>query len=306
MGFAYLWRNPFFIMRYTFLFLCLCLFVGCRQNPVTPQTGSSNSKSVANRFDDIRYPFRATNKKVKQISAHRGGGDLVGYPENCLESMKYIAEQTGAWMEIDIRESKDGHLILMHDGSLDRTTNGSGKVERKTLKELKQLKLKDNSGQLTDFRIPTLEEVLIWNETEGRTVLTLDIKQGVDYDDVLALVTKTNQMDNVVAIVYALNQAEAMRRKNDDIVISLPVRNMEEWNRLEKSKLKKDKLIAFTGTIRSSEKLYETLHDNGILAIFGTMGNIDRQAAARGKKIYSDLYEAGANILSTDRPLDVL
>lgn len=287
-------------MKHLLPLFIILLIVGCRQD--APKSDVTSKPTASN---EIAYPFRATSDKIQQISAHRGGGDIAGYPENCLESMAHIVKNTGAWLEVDIRESKDGQLILMHDASLERTTNGSGKVENKTLAELKQLRLKDNFGTGTDYKIPTLEELLNWNERTGHTVLTLDIKQGVDYDDVIALVKKTNQMDNVVAIVYALNQAQAMRRKSDDIVISLPVRNDKEWQRLKISDLKLDKLIAFTGTIRSPKSLYDKLHQHGILTIFGTMGNIDRQAAARGKKIYQELYDGGADILSTDRPLDV-
>ena len=283
------------------LFLFLLLIVSsCRTSPADHATVQANDVTSS-----VSYPFAASDNKVKQISAHRGGGDISGYPENCLESIKYIDEQVGAWMEIDIRETKDGQLILMHDASLDRTTSGFGKVASKAYDEIKQLTLKDNEGRMTDYHPPLLRDVLEWNEREGKTVLNLDIKQDVDYKDVLRLVKETNQMDNVIAIVYTLGQAKAMRRLNDDIVISLPVRNLQEWERLSNSDLPIKNLIAFTGTIRSDKKLYDILHTEGLLTIFGTMGNIDRQAAARGPKVYEQLYDDGADILSTDRPLEV-
>ena len=277
------------------------LFFACRQAP----NSNSSQDTPENSFSKVAYPFKASADKIKQVSAHRGGGDISGYPENCLESMMYIDEQVGAWMEIDVRATKDGHLVLMHDASVDRTTNGNGKVENMTLSDFQSLKLKDNAGKETDFRPPTLEKVLRWNESEGNTVLNLDIKHGVDYRDLIDLVKKTDQIDNVIAIVYSIDAAKALRRINDDIVISLPVRSMEEWQRLKASSLSMDNLIAFTGTIRSSRELYNTLHDNGMLAIFGTMGNIDRQAERRGKQVYQDLYDDGADVLSTDRPLEV-
>jgi glycerophosphoryl diester phosphodiesterase len=279
------------------LFIVLAFF-SCRQSVDKP--------SLANEFvSEVAYPFRVGKQKLKQISAHRGGGDISGYPENCLESMKYIREKTGAWMEIDIRETKDKKLILMHDVSVDRTTDGQGNVKDLTWDEIKKLNLKDNFGRLTSYHPPTLKEVLIWNENEGNTILNLDIKQGVSYRDVLSMVRETNQLDHAVAIVYAVDQAIAMRKLDSEIVISLPVRNIKEWGRLKQSGLPMDHLIAFTGTIRSATELYETLHKNGILTIFGVMGNIDRQAEKRGAIVYQKLYEEGADVLSTDRPLAV-
>ena len=52
-------------------------------------------------------------------------------------------------VEIDIAETKDGHLIVMHDKTLDRTTNGNGVVKKRSLEELKQLVLKDGLGRKT-------------------------------------------------------------------------------------------------------------------------------------------------------------
>ncbi len=127
----------------------------------------------------------------------------------------------------------------------------------------------------------------------------------MNYEDVIHLIHKTNQMDNVVGIVYNIDQAKAMRRKSREIVINVPVRNLDEWERLKKSGLSLKNLMAFTGTIRSPEVLYDTLHKNGMLAVFGAMGNIDRQAAARGSKVYQELYDNGVDILSTDRPLNI-
>ncbi len=296
---GFLISRPAIMYKFVLLLVILIsLLSSCRKDP-------SNDVNDTIVSTICSYPFKySSQNNFKHISAHRGGGDINGFPENCLESMMYIDQKTDAWQEIDIRKTKDGKLILMHDASLDRTTNGTGKVADKTFDELKHLRLKDNFGNLTDFHIPLLRDVLIWNENKGRTVLNLDIKQDVSYKEVLRLVESTKQLDNTVAIVYSLDQAKAMRRLNKDIVISLPVRNEAEWQRLNGSDLGLSNLIAFTGTIRSSPELYDTLHEHNILAIFGTMGNIDRQAAKQGSKVYQQLYADGADVLSTDRPLD--
>ncbi len=72
-----------FIFHLTFLF-------SCRQQTPSHPAGTTTV--------EIAYPFSASSEKFQHIQAHRGGGDLPGYPENCLESMIYINDKTGAWM----------------------------------------------------------------------------------------------------------------------------------------------------------------------------------------------------------------
>ncbi|MEO0755238.1 MAG: glycerophosphodiester phosphodiesterase family protein, partial [Pseudomonadota bacterium] len=84
-----------------------------------------------------------------------------------------VLDQVPALLEVDVRESRDGALVLMHDDTVDRTTTGSGLVADLTLAELKALRLLDNDGRETDFQIPTLGEAL--SAIGGRTILQLDV-----------------------------------------------------------------------------------------------------------------------------------
>jgi len=70
-------------------------------------------------------------------------------------------------MEIDLRFTKEGDTVLHHDTTLDRTTTGSGPVENFTVKELKQLRLKDPEGMIAEYRIPTLDEGIEWARGKG-------------------------------------------------------------------------------------------------------------------------------------------
>ncbi len=83
---------------------------------------------------------------------HRGA---MGYePENTLRSIEKALEQNVDMVEFDVQALKDGEIILMHDDTLDRTTNGHGFVAEKTLKEIKQL----DAGK--GEKVPTLQEAL--------------------------------------------------------------------------------------------------------------------------------------------------
>lgn len=285
------------------IILCMPYFSCIHKTPPPANKINIDSSDLV-QIEDT-YPFAFHKQSADWISAHRGGGDMAGYPENCLESIQMLSKQVHTWMEIDIRETADGVLLLMHDEQVDRTTNGTGRVIDLNADDIQSLLLKDNFGQLTTFHPPTLEQVLRWNESERSTVFFLDIKQGVDYRDVIEVVRRTNQTPYVIAIVYNFDQAEAFRRLDHDIVISAPIRGMDEWMRFKDTGLDKDLMMAFTGTRRSDPRLIDTLHAHGMMTILGTMGNIDQQAAARGKRIYQEIYESGIDVISTDRPLDV-
>ena len=72
-----------------------------------------------------------------KVWAHRGASGEA--PENTLEAFELALKQGADGLELDVHISKDGHLIVMHDEQVDRTTNGTGQIRRMTLKELKAL-----------------------------------------------------------------------------------------------------------------------------------------------------------------------
>ncbi|WP_026314431.1 glycerophosphodiester phosphodiesterase [Heyndrickxia acidiproducens] len=98
---------------------------------------------------------------MTSIFAHRGSAGT--HPENTMAAYRE-AERAGAdGIEIDIQLSKDGQLVVIHDETVDRTTNGKGFVKDFTLNQLKKLEIKD-PGHIAGhpLHIPALEEVFDW------------------------------------------------------------------------------------------------------------------------------------------------
>ena len=93
-----------------------------------------------------------------ELSAHRGA--QVAAPENTLEAITQAGLLGYGFVEIDVRKTKDGEYILMHDSTVDRTTTGSGEVRNLTLEEIQSFDIEDKQGNVTDYNVPTLEEVL--------------------------------------------------------------------------------------------------------------------------------------------------
>lgn len=262
---------------------------------------NENSQGSGNRANlDAREVFKWEPGLGSMISAHRGG-PYPGFPENCIETFDNTLSYTKALIEFDVNTTKDGHLVLMHDDKVDRTTNGTGYVDGMTLAEIKNLRLKDNEGKITDFNVPTLAEVLQWAKEKGALV-SVDVKRGVDFEKVIRLIEQTGAESHVSIIVYTVENAVKVHRLNPSLMISITIRNKDEFERVKKAGIPGKNIIAFTGIRLLARDHYKMLHDQGIFCILGTFGNLDRRAVIRGDHLYRDLIDKGVDIIATDRP----
>lgn len=107
------------------------------------------------------------------VAAHRGW--RTKYPENTMEAFR-AAEKLGVdQIEIDVRVTKDNELVIIHDPTVDRTTNGTGLVCEKTLEELKSLDAGSHKGEeFKDCKIPTLTEFMEF--VKLNKIITLDVE----------------------------------------------------------------------------------------------------------------------------------
>ncbi|MBC3785835.1 glycerophosphodiester phosphodiesterase family protein [Spirosoma utsteinense] len=242
------------------------------------------------------------NQKAR-ISAHRGGGDLKGYPENCIESFDYLAKKIPVIIECDIDLTKDSVMVMMHDATLDRTTTGTGKLIDKTYAELAQYRLEDNMGTVTPYKIPTLEDVLRWGKR--KVTFTLDVKRNVSFANVVNMIHKTGASDYVAVITYNAQDAARVHALDPNLMISVTIRNRAEYDRLHELGVPDNRMVAFVGVKEPDADLYTFLHEKRIACILGTLGNLDKQAAAKGDQLYKKFAQNGADIMSTDRPLEI-
>ncbi len=300
------------IFKYTLGLLSLVfLLVSCRleapkttqeeaSEVVNPTEKTNNKKDGITSVYQLKHPLRTT-----LVSGHRGAKTLVNYPENCLETFEYLSGKMTGIYECDVAATKDGILVLMHDDALDRTTNGFGRVDQMKSSKVLDLQLKDYKGNLTDYKVPTFDATLAWAK-QNNAILSVDIKRSVRYEDVIEAIRKAGAEENCMLISYSLNQSRKLYKLAPEMMQSVSIRNEEELRRWEAANVPPaDKVIAFTGTRQSPKSLYDALHDRGIACIFGTLGNIDRQAKKRGERVYHELIDKGVDIIATDRPIAV-
>lgn len=136
----------------------------------------------------------ASNKRV-EVTGHRGAAAIE--PENTLRGLRYALSLRVERAEIDVHLSGDQELIVMHDATVDRTTDGSGKIADLTLAEFKQL----DAGH--GERVPTLQEVIdVFRDAWKRgseTLLQIELKgEGTSAPTVDAV--KRNGIENRVVL----------------------------------------------------------------------------------------------------------
>jgi glycerophosphoryl diester phosphodiesterase len=114
--------------------------------------------------------------------AHRGGA--AQWPENSLTAFRNAIALGARVLELDVHQTADGAVAVIHDPTLDRTTSGHGPVARATTADLARARLRGRDGVLTDDHVPTLDEVLVLAAPAGVAML-VEIKtpgQDVRYE----------------------------------------------------------------------------------------------------------------------------
>lgn len=144
------------------------------------------------KFRKILSEFHNANSKNILVAAHRCAHN--GFPENSISALKHAIELGVDIAETDVKVTRDSVVVLMHDGKIDRTTNGKGNPENLTLSELKKFRLKMPDGTLTDETIPTFEEFL--KVAKGRIMVDIDIKTSY-LKPVVDVVKKTGTQNQV-------------------------------------------------------------------------------------------------------------
>lgn len=183
-------------MHHRFPFLCsvcLAMFLPCHL-------------AAADLPATVRSAFR-----VQQIVGHRGSSS--DRPENTLASTWQAIAAGATAVEVDVRLTKDGALVLRHDETLDKTTNGRGPVKDKTLAELHQL----DAGSWFDpkfagEKIPTLDQVL--QVCRGKIDVLLDLKEsGEEYaNKVAAAIKEHGEESRTIVGVRSVEQAKQFRQ----------------------------------------------------------------------------------------------
>jgi glycerophosphoryl diester phosphodiesterase len=203
----------------------------------------------------IKFPARG-------ISAHRGACDTC--PENTLAAFREAINVGAHIIEIDVQFTKDRELVIIHDNTVNRTTNGDGKVSGYTLAEIKRLDAGNwKSSEFKGEQVPTLKETL--NIMPENTWLLFDIKGGKELAErVLEMIGEENRLNQSI-FLNSGPVLKSLRTINPNILINIAGPRGDMWKYVNMATELKADLANVTGT-DTTEFLEQMkkLHKNGI------------------------------------------
>lgn len=282
--------------------------VMCFLTSVFMLSAQEGVKTLVHELKDMK------SEKVLVV-AHRG--DWRNAPENSLQAFKNCIEMGVDMIEIDLKKTKDNQLIIMHDGTIDRTTDGKGKPSDYTLEEIRKFHLKNGLGRPTFHTIPTLEEVL----TLAKGKILINIDKGYDYfKDVYALLVKTGTVSQVVIKSgYSYEKVKAENGEVLDKVIYMPIVNLdtpEAESLIDGYAALKPVAVecCFSEVTPDVIHLLKKVKENGSKIWLNSLwpslnaGHDDDRAVEldEADESWGWLLEQGASLIQTDRPAALL
>lgn len=181
-------------------------------------------QTLTSFFDELIAAQAGTNPRSKvYIVAHRANtcaGIAAGVPDNSIAAIRKAVEMGADMVELDVRTTKDGHLVLMHDATIDASTDGTGEVADYTLEQLRSFNM-DRAGVVyleegQPVQVPTLEEALI--ECKDKIYINLDLKHIARPADLVKVIQKTGMQDQVMLFCGG-KAAEEYQRLDSSIAL---------------------------------------------------------------------------------------
>ena len=239
------------------------------------------------------------DRDVTLVSAHRGGVE-PGYPEHAIETFANTLSGAPMLLEMDVRRTADGVLVMMHDESLERTTTGTGNVSDLTFAELSAFQLIDNEGEITPYRIPSLSEVLSW--ARGRAFVQLDLKRTVPVEELVEAIIENDALSYAMVITYETGDALRAAAVSDEVVISIQLTDPDRLTTLTDAGVDPARLIGWAGVQRELDPaVWAHLLEAGIPPVAGTLWHIDGQVLESGDaSIYAGFADAGVAMIASD------
>jgi glycerophosphoryl diester phosphodiesterase len=291
-------------MNWKKLFLLFFTTFGLLWAGKVPAQSGENQSVFGTPKENLQKIFRYKKGGAVLVSGHRGGRE-TGYPENSLEGFQNVLRQMPAFFEIDPRLTKDSVIVLMHDETLDRTTTGKGRLRDYTWEEIKKLRLRDSDGNVTDYSIPTLEEVILWSI--GKTVVNLD-RKDMPLEMTAALIKRLHAEKQVMLTVHNGEQARFYYDRFPGIMLSAFIRNRKEYEDIAASGVPWKNMIAYVGSsiTEKNREIVKLLHKKKVRCMISVAPTHDRlTTAAERKRAYLEEILNKPDIIESDIPTEI-
>jgi len=226
----------------------------------------------------------------RQVVAIAHRGEHLHHPENTIPAFQEAIRLGADFIEVDVRTTADGKLVLSHDGKVDRRTTGQGEVAKMTFNEVRALDAGIKSGaQFAGTKVPTFDEAL--DLARGKIGIYVDVKQA-SAKDLVTHIGEHGMSDNVV--IYAgLRLSKEIQALNPQLKVMPESDNVETVKRLLEEL--HPKVVAFGAhdftpdIIRLVKEAHAEIY-------------VDRMGATDAPAGWQSAIDAGADGIQTDRP----
>lgn len=274
-----------------------------------------------NSIKDLQKYFTYSPDRDVIISGHRGGM-MPGYPENCVESCEKTLSLMPTFFEIDFSFTKDSIPVLMHDLSIDRTTNGKGLVSDYTYEQLQGFNLIDRDKKLTPYKIPTLKQMLEWGK--DKVVFNFDNKyintKGVpDSVKRAALEYYARQLKpggdwaeyhNIMLSVRSIEEALFYWNKGiRNVMFCVEISKPEHFKAYDESPIPWKYIMAYirTAVNPDMQEIYNKLHKKGVMTMTSITASSDKVKNDGDRRVaYHRELLAEPDIIETDYPSEFI
>lgn len=256
-------------------------------NPLPDNTRNTREMALSDQWLYSNPVFVKASKKPIEVVVHRGANHLV--PENTLSSALKAIENGAAYIELDVRTSKDGIMYNLHDATLDRTTNGSGPIKALTSEEIDKLDAgswfnKDFAGE----KVSRIDAML--DNLKGKAFVFFDVKDA-NIAELTALVREKGFENESFFWFGNPKYMEEFVKLAPDLQLKVNAVNVEklkEWMKICNPS------IVETGVKNITPDFIAFCKENGIRIMAATQGETIED--------YKNVINSGADMVNLDRP----
>ncbi len=235
-----------------------------------------------------------THAQPRPIVAISHRGEHLHHPENTLPAFQAAIDAGADYFELDVRTTADGKLVLSHDGSVSRRTNGKGDIAKMTFDEVRALDAGIKSGpQFAGKKVPTFDEAL--DLASGKIGVYVDVKSA-SAQDLVTHIEEHGMSDHVV-IYIGLSEGKEIQRLNPKLKV------MPEAGTVDNAKHLIERLhpevMAFDAADFKPDVIRVVKEANALIYV-DRMGTTDAPAG------WQSAIDAGADGIQTDRPAELV
>lgn len=225
------------------------------------------------------------------VSCHRGCTERA--PENTVAAARDAVRIGADLIECDVRTTADGHLVIMHDSTVDRTTDGFGPISGMTLAQVRRLRIRDTRfASLGTHRVPTLAELV--NAVGRRAGFYIDTKDV--HPAALKRVLRDPQVIAKSFAYISTDEASLWKKHIPELRLMATAPDDVRTPKQLQDFVTMFQLSALDGPLTLTKEQVAAAFDMGVLFLPDTL------TLSEGPEIWSDVIARGAGGIQTDRP----